>query len=185
MATKTLMTADELLGLYPHVHGELWYGELRETMPTGGPHGYVVINGGTMLKIFVREHKLGVVNGGELGYLLQQDPDLLHAPDISFVSRARLQEIGIPERGYWPLAPDLAVEVLSPSETAVDVALKVDAYLAAGTRLVWVVSPPTQSVTVYYAGGEVRLLRTGDFLEGGDVLPGFHAPVADLFEQDL
>lgn len=183
MATKTLVTAEELLVLPLEYSGELIDGEIVEKVPAGGPHGYVTTNVLRPLLAFVDESNAGVINLGELGYRLTDDPDTVLAPDVSFVSRERLAGFEIPERGYWRIAPDLVVEVLSPSESAEDVATKVGKYLAAGVRMVVAVAPRSRSVTVYLPGGEARVLHEGDVLEGGNVLPDFALPVARIFER--
>jgi Uma2 family endonuclease len=82
---------------------------------------------------------------------------------------------------YWPIAPDLAVEVVSPSDRAAEVLTKVAEYLEAGTRLAWVVYPQTQKIVVYRPSADVQMLSVGDTLEGGDVVPGFACPVAEVF----
>jgi Uma2 family endonuclease len=82
---------------------------------------------------------------------------------------------------YWPIAPDLAVEVVSPSDRAAEVLAKVAEYLEAGTRLVWVVYPQTQKIVVYRPSADVQMLSVSDTLEGGDVVPGFACPVAEVF----
>ena len=113
-------------------------------------------------------------------YLLDRRPDLVRIPDVSFVSWERVPERGVPE-GFWPGAPDLAVEVVSSNDRAEDVRDKVREYLASGTRLVWVLWPKHQSVTIYAAGGATRDLGLDAEQDGGDVLAGFRTPVADLF----
>ena len=100
------------------------------------------------------------------------------APDVAFVREDRLDFDGT---RFAPLAPDLAVEVLSPSNTVSEIHDKVLDYLEAGTRLVWVVDPASRTVTVYRSRDEIRLLRADDEIDGADVLPGFHRRVAELF----
>jgi Uma2 family endonuclease len=99
---------------------------------------------------------------------------------VAFVQASRLTG-GVPGRGYLPLAPDLAVEILSPSNTAAEMARKLADYFGHGTRLVWLVDPDAREITVHAAGAIPRLLRDADTLDGGDVLPGFSTPVAALF----
>lgn len=183
MATKTLVTAEELLVLPLEYSGELIDGEIVEKVPAGGPHGYIATNVLRPLLAFVDEGRRGIVNIEDLGYQLSDDPDTVLAPDVSFLSRERLAGFEIPERGYWQIAPDLVIEVLSPSESAEDVATKVGKYLAAGVRMVVAVAPRPRSITVYLPGGEARVLHEGDVLEGGGVLPGFALPVARIFER--
>ncbi len=105
----------------------------------------------------------------------------MRAPDVSFVSRERIPADGVPE-GFWNIAPDLTVEVVSPSERPDDVQDKVIDYLTAGTRIVWVIYPRTKTVTVYRSLQNIRVLTTNDTLSGEDVVPGFSCQVSDLFE---
>lgn len=184
MAVKRLITAEELWEM-PEVLGkrfELVRGEIVEVPGTGALHNFIVALMFRMIDAFVHERRLGIVATDGASYLLARDPDVVRIPDVSFISRLRVPESGIPE-GYWPLAPDLAVEIVSPHDSATGLREKVREYLDAGTRLVWVVWPRDRSTTVYTESGEVRELREGDHLDGGDVLPGFRIKVGELFEQ--
>ena len=129
---------------------------------------------------FVRRHGLGKVYNADTGFVLFEEPPTVRAPDVAFVSRSRLPS---PEESvsFGRLAPDLAVEVLSPSNTATAILDKVEDYLEAGTRLVWVVEPHRRSVTVYRSRNEIRLLGQGDELDGYDVLPGFSLQISEVF----
>ncbi len=185
MSVKQLITAEDLWEM-PEIPGkrfELVRGELVEVPGTSALHNFIVMTVARLLDTFVRPRRLGVVASDGASYLLTRSPDVLRIPDVSFVTRGRVPESGIPRR-YWPLAPDLAVEIVSPSDRASDLREKVRDYLDAGTRLVWVLWPEDRSVTVYAAGSEVRELREGDELDGGEVLPGFRARVADLFVEE-
>ena len=185
MRAKTLITAEELLAIPGDPRCELVEGEIREYVPSAGPHGYVTMNFASPLDRFVRERRLGVVNIGELGYLLARNPDTVRVPDVSFVSRECLLGAGLPSTDFWPLAPDLVVEVRSPSESDADVRDKVGDYLRAGVRLVWVAWPPERTITVYAPGRAPVLLREGDVLDGGEVLPGFSVAMREVFERPL
>ena len=180
MSTRALVTAEELARMPNDTRRELVEGEIRELSPTGGIHGLVAGNFQTLVGAFVRQHRLGFTGTAEVGYLLARNPDTVRVPDVSFVSRERIPETGIPE-GFWSFAPDLAIEVLSPTDSAEEVLEKVEMYLAAGTRMVWVASPRARSITVYTPGGGARVLHEGDELEGGDVLPDFSVPVEEIF----
>lgn len=182
MTIKQLVTVEELWEM-PEVPGkrfELVRGELVEVPGTSALHNFIVMTVTRLLDGFVLPRGLGVVATDGASYLLARYPDFIRIPDVSFVARARVPEDGIP-RGYWPFAPDLAVEIVSPSDRAAELREKVKDYLDAGTRLVWVLWPEDRSVTVYSADREVRELREGDELDGGDVLPDFRVPVAVLF----
>jgi Uma2 family endonuclease len=113
---------------------------------------------------------------------LARNPDTVRAPEVAFVARKRIPAEGVPE-GFWLFAPDLAVEVISPSDRFDDVLAKVQDYLHAGTRLVWVLHPRTTAAMVYRANGAVQLLQGHDELSGEDVLPGFRCRVQELFAQ--
>src|SRR5712692_9286560 len=179
--TKSEMTAEGLFSLPDDGwRYELIRGELRRMPPTGIQHGHIASKLNQCLSTYVETHNLGVVCTAEAGFRLARHPDTVRAPDVAFIARERIPAEGVPT-GYWPGAPDLAVEIVSPSDRFDDVIEKVAEYLAAGTRLVWVIQPRTHTVTVYHASGEVRLLRGHEELSGEDVIPGFACPVATLF----
>ncbi len=158
---------------------ELVRGRLVREPPPGAEHGGVTVEIGRLLGNFVRERGIGRVMA-EAGFVLAGDPPTVRAPDVAFLAADRIPEAGLPA-GYVTGAPDLAVEVVSPSNTLAEVRAKVLDYLAAGARAVWVVEPRTRGVTVYAAGGGVRDLGPGDELDGDEVLPGLRLPVAALF----
>jgi Uma2 family endonuclease len=176
------MTAEEFLD-YPleDVKGELVRGELRVTPPGGGPHGTAASNLHYLLSMYAREHGLGRAFVDGIGYELVQLPHTVRVPDCSFVRAERLPPGGIGP-GLLKPAPDLAVEVLSPSERALDLEEKLDDYAIAGTPLVWVIDPVRRSVAVYELGQPRRRLSESDRLDGGDVIPGFSCQVAEIFE---
>ncbi len=147
--------------------------------PTGGKHGEIEIRIRAMLVDFLRQKPLGRAYGGEVGFILRSNPDLVRAPDVAFVSAQRLSES---PGGFIPLAPDLAVEIVSPTDSLSLIQKKVFDYLDAGTRLVWVVDPESQSVTVYQSRASIRVLTESDTLDGADFLPGFSSPVKSVFE---
>jgi Uma2 family endonuclease len=159
---------------------ELVRGALVCMAATGGQHGIIASRLDHRLRSFVEAHDLGEVCAAETGFRLAQNPDTVRAPDVSFITRDRVAAQGVPE-GYWPFAPDLAAEVISPSDRFDDVLTKVQEYLRAGTRLVWVFHPRTKTVTVYRANSEVQLLQGHAELSGEDVVPGFHCRVTELF----
>ena len=179
--TPTLVTADELSMLPDDgFRYELVRGEVRRMPPAGSEHGAVVMNLGSPLHSFVRSHDLGVVFGAETGFKIASDPDTVRAPDLAFVRRERIPEGGVP-RGFWPGAPDLAVEVISPGDTYTEVEEKVHDWLNAGTRMVSVLDPRTRTVTIYTSPTTVVRLTESDTLTGGEVLPGFTCQVSGLF----
>ncbi len=183
MTVKQLVTAEGLWAL-PEIPGkrfELVRGELIEVPGAGGLHSLIAGLLYRLLAAFANERDLGLAFGDGTGYIIARAPDIVRIPDASFVSWGRIPEGGIPE-GYIPLAPDLAIEVVSPGDRADDVHDKVREYLEAGTRLVWILWPRHRSVAVHEPGGLARELRPDDELDGGDVLPGFLVRVAELFE---
>ena len=177
---KKLMTAEEFW-LLPEGEGkrELVRGEVVEWMPVGGVHGDVVAELVFRLKSWAKPEQRGYV-GAEVGYIVQRNPDGVRAADVGFVAQARIPDGKIPE-GFWNLAPDLAVEVVSPHETADEIWEKVSDYLAAGTPVVWVIYPRRKQAVVYTPDGLGRTLNEGDPLEH-PVLPGFSCKLGDLFE---
>jgi Uma2 family endonuclease len=180
MATTKLMTAEQLAELPDDGHKyELMRGELITMAPAGRRSGRLGLSIGRLMAEHVEAHNLGEVYGADTGFILARDPDLVLAPDAAFVLAERLA--GVPEDGYLPLAPDLAVEVISPSERAGHISAKVIDYLDAGVRLVWLIDPRRQTVTVYTPDRTAHILRSPDVLDGGDVLPGFRLSLAELF----
>ena len=177
-----MMTVEEFLA-HPTPEGkaELVRGELRVTPPPGSPHGFAAFNLALMLGNYVKQHALGRVLGDGFGYELVRLPRTVRVPDGSFVRMERLPAEGV-RPGLLKLAPDLAIEVLSPSETASDLQEKLDDYKAAGTSLVWVVDPARRTVMVIPGDAPVRWLHEGDVLDGDDVIPGFSCLVSEIFE---
>ena len=183
MTTQTRpMTAKELLEKPDDgFRYELVEGELRRMTPAGNVHGYIAANFLGPLQRHVRDGRLGRVYAAETGFRLSSDPDTVRAPDVAFVSRARLDETG-DVSGYWPGAPDLAVEVVSPSDTHTEVTEKSLAWLGAGCRMVLAVDPSQRTVTVYRSREDIRILTGGEAIDGADVVPGFGLPVSNLFD---
>ena len=159
---------------------ELQAGVILSEPTTGGRHGRVSANLIARLVFWVRRHKLGVVYSNDTGYLLARNPDTVRGPDISFLTKKRFDEIEDDVR-LIPGAPDLAIETVSPSDTPSHIHAKVGDYLAAGTRLVWIVDPGRHEVTVYTTLLAPVILKASDRLDGGELLPGFSVRVAELF----
>jgi Uma2 family endonuclease len=179
MATVTKqIDADEFFALGDIGRAELIDGEIVHRSPSGAEHGNVALNIAVLLREFVKQQKLGRVFAAETGFKLA--PMRVRAPDVAFVSGARLAS-GIPST-FFDGPPDLAVEVVSPSDTWPEVTEKVEDWLAHGTRSCWVIDPKARVVMVYHAGGHVTRFSMGDSLEDAVTFPGFKACVADFFE---
>ena len=175
------VTAGELLRLpRGKARHELVRGELLSMSPAGSEHGVVVGMLFLLVANFVKRLDLGLVFGAETGFLIHHDPDTVRAPDIAFVRHERVPAGGIPQ-GFWPNAPDLAVEVVSPGDTVREVDEKVTDWLEAGSLAVWVVNPRRKTVTVYLGAGEIEALGANQTLDGGKTLPGFRCTVSEVF----
>jgi Uma2 family endonuclease len=156
---------------------ELVRGRAVKEPPAGFEHSSIGVRIASLLHRYVQVRDLGEVVGPDGGFVLFDEPPTVRAPDVAFVAEARLT---FDTRKFAPLAPDLAVEIVSPSNTVSEIHHKVMDYLDAGSRLVWVVDPGSRTVTVYRSREAIRLLTEGELLEGGDVLPGFHVEVSEL-----
>lgn len=141
-------------------------------------HGVISARIGFRLFEFARHHYLGRVVGANCGFVLFDDPPTVRAPDVAFVHEERL---AFDHTRFAPFAPDLAVEVLSPSNTMSEIYDKVLDYLDSGSPLVWVVAPDSRTVTVYRSRREIQLLGGDEEIDGGNVLPGFRCKVSELF----
>lgn len=179
---KMLLTADDLAAMGDRAsRKELQEGELVDMSPAGGPHGEVALNIGAIIRQFVREHRLGKCFAAETGFVLFRDPDTVRAPDFAYVSATRLPGGTLPP-GYFPGPPDLAVEVLSPSESRESIQQKTEEYFAAGSAAVWVVDPAAREVRTYTDPATSRVFTDRDELSGQAVLPGFTIPVREFFD---
>lgn len=160
---------------------QLIEGELCEMPPAGGEHGGITLDLGAMIRNHVKTHDLGYTTAAETGYILFKNADgkdTVVGPDVGFIAKQRLPG-GLP-KGYIPAPPDLAVEVVSPGDSADEIDQKVVLYLRSGTRLVWVCYPKTKMI-VAHTTDEILRFDISDTLDGGDVLPGFKLAVRDVF----
>ena len=147
--------------------------------PPGDTHGAVQSNIATQFKIqgeFAGHGKART----EVGVVLRRGPDRLVGPDVVFVNVASLPLRKSPE-GYLETIPELVVEVRSPNDTGPEVQSKVNEYLAAGVRVVWVADPARQTITAHRVGIPPKTFGPTDMLTIPDIIPGFQAQVADLF----
>ena len=115
------------------------------------------------------------------GFILERDPDTVRAPDVAYVRHDRIPA-GRPPKAYWPGAPNLAVEGVSPDDSAREVEEKAGDWLRGGTSEVWVIDPASQTVAIHGRSDEVEVLNSEETLDGGTLLPGFRCPVRGLFE---
>ena len=175
------VTADELLRMPDDgFRYELVRGELRRMTPAGSAHGRVAMNLGTALHNYVKSRGLGAVYAAETGFRIATNPDTVRAPDVAFVSRDRVEAVGEVE-GFWPEAPALVVEVISPGDTYAEVEEKVFDWLNSGTKTVEIVNPRKRSLTVYRSPSDITALTGDGALDGGEVVPGFRIPVREIF----
>ncbi len=182
MSTVTrLVTADQLFQM-PNdgFRYELVKGELKKMTPAGFHHGELVVNLTVPLAVYTKTNGLGVVLGAETGFKIESNPDTVLAPDIAFVRQERVLQMGRTEK-FWPGAPDLAVEILSPSDTVYEIEQKVAAWLAAGTSMVWVLNPKQRTVHVHCPDRPVQTLSGSDILDGQDAVPGFRIKLTEIF----
>ena len=181
MATTRLMTAEDLwLMQDDECFHELVKGELIRMAPAGGKHGEIGFELAGQIRDYLKQHRIGKGYSADTGFILARDPDVVRSPDVAFILTDRLP----PEekRGaFLELAPDLAVEIVSPSDSSSAVNDKVMQYLDLGVKLVWLIHPSTKSVNVYTPDRTVRILGENDELDGGEVLPGFRLRIADIF----
>lgn len=174
-----LVTAEQLLEYPDSKRYELVRGEPQIREPPGGLHGWLAARLAARLSDHVERHGLGTVLV-EAGYVLRTAPDTVRGPDVSFISRIRRPPDQIPDQ-FIPGAPDLAIEILSPSSRWPQVEEVLADYFASGARVVWVVDPRERRVIARYPGRPAVILAGDDFLDGGDVLPGFRLGLVDLF----
>jgi Uma2 family endonuclease len=181
MTRLATISADELLRInLPTKRTELIRGRLVVREPAGFQHGEVALRIGAAIAAFVYQRKLGHVLAAETGFKIESDPDTVRAPDVAFVRVGRIPTP--PPRNYPALAPDLAVEVLSPGESAAEVDEKTAAWLDAGTLLVWVIDPIRQVALVHRSDKTMTVIPMSGALDGESVLPGFSCHLRDFFE---
>lgn len=146
--------------------------------PAGWRHGEIVGNLHGLLWRYVDENGLGSVFGAETGFLISRNPDTVRAPDIAFIAKSSMPIVK-PTQAYWPGAPDLAVEVLSPSDSPDAVAKKVAMWLAAGA-VVWEVDLEQESISIHTPSGTTTYSGS-ETLAGEPVVPGFRCNLDGVF----
>lgn len=183
-ARKTWTEAE--LQALPHdsYNFEVVDGELVMSPKNNFVHGDICSRLLAALVTFNEAHRLGVVLDSSTGFWMSNRN--CRAPDISFVSKARMKSLGFSRRTarFFPAGPDLAVEVLAPSNTRADLDARLRDFFSSGTQLAWVIHPDDQFVEICRSPTERSIIGVGAFLEGGPLMPGFQFPVAHLFDAE-
>jgi Uma2 family endonuclease len=158
---------------------ELVKGAIKKMTPPGYEYSIIENNIGSLLRNFVREQNLGFVMSGETGIFTNRNPDTIRGMDVAFRSHERMAQVK--SKSYLDVAPELVVEIMSPSDRWSETNDKLAEYFAIGVKLVWIVNPSRKEVHIYRALTEIEIPKAGETLTGGQVLPGLSIPVADLF----
>lgn len=174
-------TDEEFMALPDDGRYELVNGEVINIGNSGMEHGNIGTFLGGALELYARSRKLGVTCDSSTAFALKSGNR--RSPDISFVARERLQGLKRLPKGFFQGAPDLAIEVISPSNTFEEIHNKLVEYFDNGCQLAWVIHPDERSVLVYRQPQPEKLLTLTDTLDGGTVIPGFTLPVAELFAE--
>lgn len=184
IASEKKVWTEEALQSLPEdgfIH-EVVDGELVMSPKNDFFHGRICMRLSAALHAFVVEHRLGAVLDSSTGFWMKNRN--CRAPDISFITRERLERLGFKpsERKFFPGAPDLAVEILSPNNTRAEIDARLRDFFSSGTQLVWIINPDTESVEVCRSIQARELIGSGGFLNGDQLLPGFKFPIGDLFK---
>jgi Uma2 family endonuclease len=181
-ATSTaLMTAEELMELPDDgFRYELINGELEKMPSPGPPHGRIAFRLSVHLGQFILGHELGEGFANDTGFKLTSNPDTVLAPDFAFITKERFAQVYKTE-GYGAGAPDLAVEVLSPSDRPGKVKQKIARWLSLGAKQVWIVDPKHSTVTIYRSPSDAKTFSGSDYLEAQDLFPGFRLSLDKIF----
>jgi len=165
-----------------YIH-ELVDGELVVSPKNNWFHGTISVRLSTAIGTYAREHRLGAVLDSSTGFWMFNRN--CRAPDVSFVPKERLKELNFSpiEKQFFPGAPDLAVEILAPSNTRAEMDARLRDFFGSGTQIAWIVDPETEMVEVCHSLTKRQLLGSGGFLDGEHLLPGFRYPIANLFKE--
>ena len=180
VSIEQTVTAQQLFEMPDQERFELVQGELVPMSPPGFDHGCIVLDVAAVLREFVQAGKLGLV-AVEAGFCVSHDPDTVRSPDVAFVRAERIPPGGV--RAFFQGAPDLAIEVISPSDRASEVISKAQDWLQSGCTVVWVIDPETKTVTVYSNGPQTLFLSASDTLTCDELLPGFRLSIAQMFDR--
>lgn len=174
-----ITTAQQLLR---HSHAfdpcELVRGELILMTPAGALHGHIEGLLLTRIRSHVEANSLGKIFSGDTGFVLETSPDTVRSPDVAFVCAERVP--ADPVEGFFPIPPDLAIEIRSPDDKNADILAKISQYLATGVQVVWDVNPKTKTIKVYRQESE-ETVAEGEVLREESLLPGFALEVKDVF----
>lgn len=176
---ERLMTGEELLRCPDLGPCELVDGRIVPLTPTRPEHGEVELDLGSELRAWARSSGRGRAFSGEVGIYIRRNPDTVRAADLIYISNERFAQNG--KSGYMSIAPELVVEVLSPTDRKGDIVTKIKDYLSLGVDRVWIVDSKRQCIFAYRSDTEVQQLKVGDILRDEELLPGFRLPIADLF----
>lgn len=179
--TKSVATAEQLAALpRGDARYELVKGDPRMMSPAGGRRGRIAMNLAVSLANHVASGSLGVVYAAETGFIISRNPDTVRAPDVAFISSSRAEQIE-DDTGFVPMAPDLAIEVISPTDTFSSVEEKAFAWLSSGTQLVLLVDPASRQLHAYRSAQQIVVFDDHEELDAGDVVPGWRLQVGGLF----
>ncbi len=181
MATTRLFTIQDVIDLPDDgCRFELIRGELHRMSPASGKHGAIAFEIAGAIRDYLRKHPIGRGFTADTGFILARDPDVLLAPDVAFVRSERLPPEG-EQSGFLAVAPDIAVEILSPWDRPARVTEKVLEYLRAGVAEVWLIDPEERTLAVHRPDLTVQTISGDATFEVSSVLPGLRIPLADLF----
>ncbi len=173
---QKLLTAEEFANLPNHEHADLISGEVIPVMPPNPIHGMIAAELVSHLKLWIKETRAGIV-GTDGGFILGRNPDRVRGPDIWFIRSERIPEFS---EGFWEIAPDVVVEIISSSDTADVIKEKLQDYFRAGTQLVWLLYPRFKQIEARTPDGNMKIFEAEDRLES-ELLPGFSCKVSELF----
>ena len=180
--TQRLVTGEELYHMTGIGPTELVKGEIVEHMPTGHRPGNVEALITTFLNVYLREHKLGKTFVGETGVYTGRNPDTVRGIDVAYMSNERFRQLQ--SQSYLDVAPELIVEIMSPSDTWSEVQEKLAEYFAIDVKVVWVVDPKLRQIHSYRAVDKMHIYKLDDTLTCEDLLPGFAMPAAEIFADE-
>lgn len=177
--TDKLITGEELFRMGDLGRTELVEGRIVYLMPTGRPHSRIEFIIAGLLFIYNRLRNFGEVHGGEIGIFTRRNPDTVRGMDVALISHERLAYAN--ENGFLTVAPELIVEVMSPSDRWAEVLQKLDEYFAVDAKMVWIVEPKTEQIYVYRSQANVEIFTKSDTLTCEDVLPDFSLELHEVF----